>query len=504
MYFCNIDFGRRLTGIERSAMRRANLFVEHLGIVPCMLTSALNLHAQESWRHYQSIGWVNEKVPLRNVYDELMRIESGSRLPATIPACPDGWRAVDREGGQHQRVYDADGNFRRYVVWRDRQKAVLDYINYFHDGKRVQRDKFNRYGQLAVSQRLTPDNRVLQETCHAPDGSPCLDRLFDDETGKVRQIRVFGDQGLLQEIFSSEEALFSWWLAQTFRTPGNLFLIDRNRVWTRPLVQLKRQCSQTLLSAIHNHHLGMPPEDLAHGRLNINYRDILTGQVEVDACVVLTEQQQKDIETRFPNHEYRLYAIPHANDEAVERVDFGRRNLDRLVTFARLSAEKRLPDMLKIMQLLIRQFPQKTLHIYGEGAERKLLEEQIAQLGLSGHVVLEGYVENVGSILDQAGLYLCTSQFEAFSASLLESLSHGCPVLSYDVTYGPASLVKHGNNGYLVPSGDVEAAAAALCALFRQPEQLARLSSGAYDSMEDFSGSHVAQRWKAVLAQLSV
>src|SRR5690606_17488320 len=45
--------------------------------------------------------------------------------------------------------------------------------------------------------------------------------------------------------------------------------------------------------------------------------------------------------------------------------------------------------------------------------------------------------------------------------SLAEALSHGCPVISYDVRYGPSDLLA-GGGGVLVPDGDVDALAEAL------------------------------------------
>ena len=46
---------------------------------------------------------------------------------------------------------------------------------------------------------------------------------------------------------------------------------------------------------------------------------------------------------------------------------------------------------------------------------------------------------------------------EGFSLSLLESLSHGVPVISYDIKYGPAEMINNGENGYLIQKDDENA-----------------------------------------------
>ena len=48
-----------------------------------------------------------------------------------------------------------------------------------------------------------------------------------------------------------------------------------------------------------------------------------------------------------------------------------------------------------------------------------------------------------------------TSLFEGYPLSTLESLSHGCPVISYDIKYGPREQISEGVDGFLVPAGGI-------------------------------------------------
>ncbi|QLF93148.1 glycosyltransferase [Pseudomonas sp. ABC1] len=495
-YFCNEDFGTRLTGIERSALKRANLFVKHLGIVPRVLSLKLNLSVMENWAHYQRIGWVDERVALFNLYEDLLRIAEGEGLPpATLPWQP-GWTQQAVAQRAHLRVHDEQGRLLMYVVWRDENRQRLAYINHFAQGKKIRRDHFNRFGQLALSQQLDEQGRVVREDGFTPQGRVRLIRFWQAQSGSLTRILLLNEDGLPHASFDAEDGLAGWWLTRLVATQDNVFLIDKHRAWYRPLCELKRQRRQRLVSIIHSCHIGAGQDDLLTGRLNGHYRAALTGQ-DVDACVVLTAQQRDDLRLRFPQASYALKAIPHLG-ERVARVDFHSRDPDLLVAFVRLAVEKRIEDMLQIMVRLLQRHPGKRLHIYGEGDQRQAIKAQIDALGLQGQVRLMGYVENVGDILDRASFSLLTSRREAFSLAVQESLNHGCPVLAYDIPYGPASMIEHGRNGLLIADGDIEVAAQMLGEVISAPERLQTMSQEAYER-GCIDENRILESWREVI-----
>ena len=72
-----------------------------------------------------------------------------------------------------------------------------------------------------------------------------------------------------------------------------------------------------------------------------------------------------------------------------------------------------------------------------------------------------------------------TSSFEGYPLSTLESMSRGCPVVSYDIKYGPREQISDGVEGFLVPAGDVELLAQRVIELLRSPELVRRMSAAA-------------------------
>ncbi len=75
---------------------------------------------------------------------------------------------------------------------------------------------------------------------------------------------------------------------------------------------------------------------------------------------------------------------------------------------------------------------------------------------------LAGYTNAPLEVFQGALASVYPTTTEGFGLSILEALSNGCPVISYDVNYGPREMIESGKNGELVPPGDIDAIAQAM------------------------------------------
>jgi len=64
-----------------------------------------------------------------------------------------------------------------------------------------------------------------------------------------------------------------------------------------------------------------------------------------------------------------------------------------------------------------------------------------------------GIRSDVGSLLEQASLFVLSSRFEGLPISIIEAMSKGLPIVASDVG-GVRELVRHGDNGFLFAAGD--------------------------------------------------
>lgn len=155
----------------------------------------------------------------------------------------------------------------------------------------------------------------------------------------------------------------------------------------------------------------------------------------------------------------RRYDRPHVPSDTVN-----------LVTVGTIYKVKNHPFLIHCFSRLHQAHPEARLTIVGNGAWRGRLQQQIDELGLTDAVTITGTVGNVEDYLAAADLYVASSLFEGLPLSILEAMAAGLPVVSTKVG-GVPDIVRHGENGLLVPPGDAEAYVAALTELVENNEK---------------------------------
>ncbi len=134
------------------------------------------------------------------------------------------------------------------------------------------------------------------------------------------------------------------------------------------------------------------------------------------------------------------------------------------------------------------------LTIAGDGPDRARLE------ALGGGATFLGAQPRraVLELLKAADASLLSSTWENFPHAVVESLALGTPVVATDVG-GVAEVVRDGDNGLLVPAGDVDALAGAIARLLGDDELRARLAAAAAPSVGGYSRDTVYGRLLQVL-----
>ena len=107
------------------------------------------------------------------------------------------------------------------------------------------------------------------------------------------------------------------------------------------------------------------------------------------------------------------------------------------------------------------------------------LRELPTQLGIADDVSFAGFTDNPFAYMSRAAVFALSSAWEGLPTVLIEALACGCPVVSTDCPSGPADILDHGRYGPLVPVGDVDALAVAICRVLDKPPSRAELTSRA-------------------------
>lgn len=161
----------------------------------------------------------------------------------------------------------------------------------------------------------------------------------------------------------------------------------------------------------------------------------------------------------------------------------------------RLHPAKDFLTLLKAGKLVLEEIPDFTLSIYGDGPLRSKMERFIEENGLKEHVFLKGFVKDVSRQIAQYGAFVFSSRAEGMPNALLEAMAAGMPCISSDCEFGPGELIDSGNNGYLVPVGDVEKLANAIVRFCQEPELRIRMGAAAGKIAKEYSAEKICSQY---------
>lgn len=173
-----------------------------------------------------------------------------------------------------------------------------------------------------------------------------------------------------------------------------------------------------------------------------------------------------------------------------------------VVTIGRYSFEKGYDLLLRSWAIVQKEVPDWHLDIYGMG-DSAAYKEQAAQLDIDlSRCHFYGSVSDVQQIYKNSSIFALTSRFEGFGLVLVEAMASGVPVISFACQSGPLELISDGQNGLLVPLGDVSAFAEKLIRLIKDPQLRASLAEGGLKTAQSCSLEKVASQWKAMFDNL--
>ncbi|MDP9401195.1 MAG: glycosyltransferase family 4 protein [Actinomycetota bacterium] len=220
----------------------------------------------------------------------------------------------------------------------------------------------------------------------------------------------------------------------------------------------------------------------------------------LDALAVLTEDDRRDYAALLAGAPTRVARIPNA----VPRLEGDRAALDAplVVAAGRLTSQKGFDLLIPAFAPVVRAHPQWRLRIFGSGPQREQLRRLVLAHGLSNEVLLMGRTERLGEELAKASLFVLSSRYEGFGMVVVEAMSKGLPVVSFDCPRGPAEIITHDRDGLLVPVGDVEALSRAMLELVEDEERRRRLGAAALRRAEDFAVPAIGPNWDALLEEL--
>lgn len=225
----------------------------------------------------------------------------------------------------------------------------------------------------------------------------------------------------------------------------------------------------------------------------IRIRDRITRRC---SAAVFQTQEERDYYTWL---KCPTAVIPNPVKEDLPAPFTGERRHE-IVNFCRLNKQKNIPLLIGAFEKLLRVYPDYTLRIYGRGDEKDNLVALTREKGLEDFVFFEDFASDVHDRIRDAAMYVCSSDFEGLSNSMLEAMAIGMPCVCTDCEGGGARMmIRHGENGLLTPIGDEQALYEAMKKLAEDPGLAARLGSEAAKVRRELSIEQIAERWESII-----
>ena len=143
------------------------------------------------------------------------------------------------------------------------------------------------------------------------------------------------------------------------------------------------------------------------------------------------------------------------------------------------------------------------LWIAGDGADRALLEAAAHERGVKPRVRFLGWQDQLVPYLAACDVFVYPAKYEDGGDAIAEAWAVGAPLIAAD-SLGPGLLVRHNENGLLVPVGDAISMAEAIKWLTRDVDLAKRLTAAGRKAFDEtFAMDKVAPQYLQLLSLLT-
>ena len=174
----------------------------------------------------------------------------------------------------------------------------------------------------------------------------------------------------------------------------------------------------------------------------------------------------------------------------------------RVIAVGRYVYQKGFDLLLHAWKLIEQQHPDWELAIYGMG-DRTSYEQIITELQIDKtRCHLNGSTSDIKAEYLNSSLFVFSSRFEGFGMVLIEAMACGLPVISYDCPCGPKDIVRHNEDGLLVPSGSIGSLAKAMDIMMCDVNLRLQMAKAAVKNVQRYKLDSVCQHWHSLFESI--
>ena len=166
-------------------------------------------------------------------------------------------------------------------------------------------------------------------------------------------------------------------------------------------------------------------------------------QQELDYYIFLSDNSKELFLKFLKLDEERGRTIRHSCE--IELIDELKVKNRKLIIIARLeNNQKRIDLAIRAMKKL----PEFTLDIYGDGPDEEMLKKIVIDEKLSERIFFRGKTTKIKEKLDEASIFIMTSDSEGYPITTIEAITRGLPIVLRNTFESASDIVQ--NNGILL------------------------------------------------------
>jgi len=178
------------------------------------------------------------------------------------------------------------------------------------------------------------------------------------------------------------------------------------------------------------------------------------------------------------------------------------RSSKRVITIGRYSYEKGYDLLLKVWSIVEKKLSDWQLDIFAMGDPTPYVK-MMDDLSIDKkRCHLNSSVVDVEDEYMKSSILVQPSRTEGFGLVIVEAMSCGLPVVSFDCENGPRSIITNGEDGFLIPPFDVEMFANSLMRLMSDDDLRESMGEKGKQNSQRYDIDIVGQQWKQLFDEL--
>lgn len=299
-----------------------------------------------------------------------------------------------------------------------------------------------------------------------------------------------------------ETRFFSNYYTRHFQQIGQL---RKRIIEIKPDIVISFQTNQNALSVLATRGKGIPViisergDPYQYNSIIAKLKNIVINRAEGGVF-----QTQKAKEYFGKGLQKRSKVIYNPNTVPTMPIPKWENRRDEIVFVARFDIQQKRQDLIvKAFSMICDKIPSFKLGFYGIGDDEKQIREQVHSLGIDEKVIFHGLERDIPNAIRNAKLFVLTSDYEGMPNALIEAMAVGLPCISTDCSPGGAAeLINTGENGVIVPKGDVEAIKKAIMRMLSNPTEAEKMGIEAQKIVEKLDPEIIYKQWKEYINEV--